>query len=252
MGREASRDERPEEALARAEREAAEAKRELESLCYAVSHDLRAPLRAIDGFGLALAEDYADVLDDEGRRYLGYIRTSAQRMALLIDELLALSRISTADLARLRVDLTAIARASAERLRAAHPQRRVEVSIEEGLTAVGDPRLLAVVFDALVDNAWKFTGKRARARIEVGTTQTGEGPAFFVKDDGAGFDMAFAGKLFGAFQRFHPSSDFEGTGVGLATVQRIVRRHGGRAWAQAEVDRGATFYFTLGNQEPQP
>ena len=251
-GQETARIERLEEALARARREAEEANRELDSFSYSVSHDLRAPLRAIDGFSLALAEDYSDVLDDAGRRYLNYLRTSAQRMAHLIDELLALSRVSRADLARVPVDLTALARAAVQRLRSAHPERRLEVAIEEGLSCVGDPRLLGIVVDHLLDNAWKFTGKRADARIEIGATRTEEGAAFYVRDDGAGFDMAFADRLFGVFQRLHAVSDFDGTGVGLATVQRIVRRHGGRAWAQAEVDRGATFYFTLDNQEPQP
>jgi len=239
-----------EEARARALQEADEATRELESFSYSVAHDLRAPLRSLDGFSQALVEDYHDLLDDEGRRYLGFIRGSAQRMAQLIDDLLSLSRVTRAELAREPVDLTALVRSAAARVEASDSGRRVEIVVEDGLACVGDPRLLAVVFDNLLNNAWKFTGKRADARIEVGAAATEEGPAFYVRDNGAGFDMAYADKLFGVFQRLHAASDFDGTGVGLATVQRIVRRHGGRAWAQGEIDRGSTFFFTLGSQEP--
>lgn len=239
-----------EEARARALQEADEATRELESFSYSVAHDLRAPLRSLDGFSQALVEDYHDLLDDQGRRYLGFIRSSAQRMAQLIDDLLSLSRVTRAELAREPVDLTALVRAAAARLEASDSGRGVEIVVEEGLASVGDPRLLTVAFDNLLNNAWKFTCRRADARIDVGVAATEEGPAFYVRDNGAGFDMAYADKLFGVFQRLHAASDFDGTGVGLATVQRIVRRHGGRVWAQGEVDRGATFFFTLGNQEP--
>ncbi|HEY0841120.1 MAG TPA: ATP-binding protein, partial [Vulgatibacter sp.] len=214
--------------------------------------DLRAPLRGIDGFSQALLEDYADKLDDDGRRYLGFIRQSAQRMAQLIDDLLALSRVTRADLVPEEVDLSALARESIARLSAGEPGRKVEVSIQEGLMARGDPRLLGVALDNLLGNAWKFTSRRDRAHVEFGAQEKGGETIHFVRDDGAGFDMAFVHKLFGVFQRLHAASEFEGTGVGLATVQRIVRRHGGRVWAEGEPDRGATFRFTLDDSEPVP
>ncbi len=223
--------------------------KELEAFSYSVSHDLRAPLRSIDGFSQALLEDYADTLDDEGRKYLRYVRESAQEMARLIDGLLSLSRVTRAGLRRAEVDLAALARRVVERARAADPKRRVEVSIPEGLPATGDPALLDVVLVNLIGNAWKFTSRRAVAHIEVGARSQRGRTVYFVRDDGAGFDMAHAGKLFGAFQRLHASREFEGTGIGLATVQRIVHRHGGEVWAEGEVGVGATFYFTLAPEE---
>jgi two-component system, NtrC family, sensor kinase len=221
------------------------ANHELESFSYSVAHDLRAPLRSIDGFSQALLEDYNDKLDDGGKKYLRFIRESAQHMAQLIDDLLTLSRVTRSELHREPVDLSALALATITRLQRANPDRKVEIVIQERLAREGDPRLLAVVFDNLLGNAWKFTSKREAGRIEFGATSNGGPPAFFVRDNGAGFDMAFASKLFGVFQRLHAATEFEGTGVGLATVQRIVHRHGGRVRAEGEVNRGATFYFTL-------
>ena len=217
---------------------------ELESFSYSVAHDLRAPLRSIDGFSQALLEDYADKLNEEGRTYLGYVRESAQQMAQLIDDLLTLSRVTRAEFQREAIDLGDIARRVAHRLREAEPGRRVQVIVPETLPAQGDGRLMAVVFENLLGNAWKFTGKTDDARIEIGV-EPGAPPVNFVRDNGAGFDMAYAAKLFGVFQRLHSASEFEGTGIGLATVQRVIRRHGGRIWAQGAVGQGATFFFTL-------
>ncbi|MBI2388158.1 MAG: PAS domain S-box protein [Deltaproteobacteria bacterium] len=218
---------------------------ELEAFSYSVAHDLRAPLRSIDGFSQALLEDYAGVLDDEGSKYLRYVREAAQLMAQLIDDLLNLSRVTRAELVRERVDLSALASSMLARLASTYPGRDVEAIVEDGLMVEGDPRLLAVALDNLLGNAWKFTSKRARARIELGAVTRDGAPTFFVRDNGAGFDMTYANKLFGVFQRLHSMTEFEGTGVGLATVQRIIRRHGGRVWAEGEVGVGATLYFTL-------
>jgi light-regulated signal transduction histidine kinase (bacteriophytochrome) len=235
--------------LRRAVEAAEAANRELESFSYSVAHDLRAPLRSIDGFGQALVEDYADRLDAQGLKYLGYVRESAQHMAQLIDDLLTLSRVSRGELVRTPVDLSAICRGIAGRLAAAQPGRRVEVTVQAGVVAHGDARLLRAALENLFGNAWKFTGKRAEAHIEFGAELGARPPVYHVRDDGAGFDMAYAGKLFGVFQRLHSAREFEGTGIGLATVERIVRRHGGRVWAEGEIGRGACFYFTL---EPGP
>jgi two-component system, NtrC family, sensor kinase len=217
---------------------------ELESFSHSVAHDLRAPLRSIDGFGLILLQDYADKLDDDGRQYLNYVRESAQQMSRLIDDLLALSRIARSDFRRAPVNLSAIARSVAARLAQTSPNRQVELVVADGLVADGDDGLLTILFENLLGNAWKFTSARAQARIEVGATDD-ERRAYFVRDNGAGFDMTYASKLFGMFQRLHSPTEFEGTGIGLATVQRVVRRHGGRIWAEAAVDRGATFFFVL-------
>lgn len=222
-----------------------EANRELESFSYSVAHDLRAPLRSIDGFSKILLEDFADQLDAEASRCLDHVRKSAQHMGQLIDALLALSQVTRGELLRERVNLSELARATIGRLRSSQPDRAVEVLIQDGVEHSGDPRLLAVLLDNLLGNAWKFTSRRVGARIEFGARSGDPHPAYWVRDNGAGFDMAYAGKLFGTFQRLHSKSEFDGTGVGLATVQRIVRRHGGRVWAEAEVDRGATFFFTL-------
>lgn len=232
-------------AALKAAKDAAEAANQgLEAFSYSVAHDLRAPLRAIDGFGQALEEDCAGQIDEVGRSHLRRIRGAAQQMAQLIDGLLSLSRLSQGDLRRDPVDLTRIANEAAARLREAHPDRKVEVVVEDGLSAQGDAPLLAVVFDNLLGNAWKFTTKRDRPRIEVGR-RAGDPATIYVRDNGVGFEQAYAHKLFGAFQRLHGSHEFEGTGIGLATVDRIVKRHGGRIWAEGEVGRGATFYFTL-------
>jgi len=224
---------------------------ELESFSYSVAHDLRAPLRSIDGFSLALLEDYGDKLDEEGLQYLRYVRESAQQMAQLIDDLLTLSRVARSDFQREPIDLSDIARQVAARLKGAEPKRRVDLVLPDGLAALGDERLMTVVFENLLGNAWKFTGKTAHPRIEIGVT-AGTPPVYFVRDNGAGFDMAYAGKLFGVFQRLHAASEFEGTGIGLATVQRVIRRHGGRIWAEGAVGKGAGFFFTLEAGGPRP
>ncbi len=226
--------------------------RELESFSYSVSHDLRAPLRTIDGFSMALLEDCADKLDDLGRKYLGHVRDSAQHMAHLIDDLLSLARVARTELHRTDVGLTALARRVIDRLRAGDPQRDVRVLIQEGVRANGDARLLAVVLDNLLGNAWKFTSKRGQAEIEFGCLKQGNEDVYFVRDNGAGFDMDYAAKMFGAFQRLHSTSEFEGTGIGLATVQRIIHRHDGRVWAEGKVNGGATFSFTLEGSRRKP
>lgn len=219
--------------------------KELESFSYSVSHDLRAPLRAIDGFSRILLEDYGQDLTPEGRQHLDRIRSAAQRMALLIDDLLNLSRLTRAHLRHEPLDLTALAQDIASELRRAEPGRSVEFIIADGLRAEGDPSLMRAALQNLLGNAWKFSGRRERARVEVGSEDKNGERIYFVRDNGAGFDMSYADKLFGAFQRLHGMTDFPGTGVGLATVQRIIHRHGGRIWADAQVEKGATFYFTL-------
>ncbi|WP_437123428.1 sensor histidine kinase [Tistlia consotensis] len=219
--------------------------RELEAFSYSVSHDLRAPLRAIDGFSQALLEDCGEQLDEEGRGHLNRVRQAAQRMGLLIDDLLRLSRVARAELAPEAVDLGALALEVVEGLRSASPERAVEVEIARDLTARGDPRLLRIALENLIGNAWKFTAGRTPARIELGRCEQDGKPAFFVRDNGVGFDMTYAGQLFRAFQRLHDARSFPGTGIGLATVQRIVHKHGGAVWAEAATNEGATFYFTL-------
>jgi PAS domain S-box-containing protein len=221
------------------------ANRELEAFSYSVSHDLRAPLRGIDGWTLAFLEDYGQGLDGQGRTYLDQVRAETQHMGQLIDDLLSLSRVGRAEIQRETVDLSALARTIAGRLRGTGPERRVEFVIQEGVTATGDPHLLKIALFNLLDNAWKFTGHRPQGLIEFGRTEQEGQPVFFVRDNGAGFDLAYADKLFGAFQRLHKASEFPGTGIGLVTVQRILHRHGGRVRAEAAADRGATFYFTL-------
>jgi len=219
--------------------------KELEAFSYSVSHDLRTPLRSLDGFSQALLEDYSERLDDQGRNYLQRVRAGSQRMGHLIDDLLNLSRVSRSDINREQVDLSKIAREVAEELKAAGGDREVEFAIGEGLVAETDARLMRIALTNLLGNAWKFTSKRPNARIEFGSVKEKGGTVYFVRDNGAGFDPAHASKLFGAFQRLHSMNEFPGTGIGLATVQRIVQRQGGRAWAEAKVDEGATFYFSL-------
>ncbi len=236
---------RTELALGRAKTAAEAASRELEAFSYSVAHDLRAPLRSIDGFSQALLEDCADRLDDDGRKYLQRVRQSAQQMGALIDDLLNLSRVTRAELRRAVVDVSALARSVLARLKDSQPERTVETVVQDGLKAEADPRLLEIVLTNLLGNAWKFTGKRAAARIEFGAEDGSRPTTFFVRDNGAGFDVRYADKLFGVFQRLHAASEFDGTGIGLATVQRIVARHGGRVWAESELDRGATFRFTI-------
>lgn len=219
--------------------------KELEAFAYSVSHDLRAPLRGMDGFSKALLEDYSDRIDETGRDYLERIRAASRHMAELIDEMLQLSRITRSEIRREKVDLSARAREIARGLAQRQPERRVDIVIKEGLTAEGDPQLLEVVLDNLLGNAWKFTSRHETARIEFGSIERDGRRVYFVRDDGAGFDPAYAGRLFAPFQRLHAAREFEGTGIGLATVQRIIRRHGGEIWAEGAVEKGATFYFTL-------
>lgn len=219
--------------------------KELEAFSYSVSHDLRAPLRGIDGFSQALLDEYVDKLDVQGKDYLRRIRASCQRMAQLIDDLLSLSRVTRSKMARQRVDLSRMVRSIAEELQKAQPEREVEFTIAEGITVNGDAHLLRIALENLLGNAWKFSGKNPQARIEFGMTGHEDKPAYFVRDNGAGFDMAYVDKLFGVFQRLHSSTEFPGTGIGLAMVQHIVHRHGGRVWAEGKVGEGATFYFTI-------
>ena len=221
------------------------ANQELEAFSYSVSHDLRAPLRSIDGFSRILLRSYLDKLDTPGQDYLQRVRAASQRMGQLIDDLLELSRVTRVELRREAVDLSALGRAIAAELQQTQPGRQVTFVIAEGLVARGDARLLRVVLENLLNNAWKFTGKLTHAKITFDSTQQDDRPVYCVHDNGAGFDMAYADKLFGAFQRLHPASEFEGTGIGLATVQRIIHRHGGRVWAEGAVGQGARFYFTL-------
>ena len=221
------------------------ANKELEAFAYSVSHDLRAPLRGIDGFSLALLEDCADKLDERGRSYLSRVRGGAQKMSDLIDAMLNLSRLTRGELRRRIVDLSEVAKDIVAELQKRQPERQVEFVIAEEVTADGDPEMLRVVMENLLSNAWKFTGKRAIARVEFGVTSKDDKPVYFVRDDGAGFEMAYVDKLFGAFQRLHRATEFPGLGIGLATIQRIIHRHGGLTWAEGEVERGATFYFTL-------
>jgi len=224
--------------------------RELESFSYSVSHDLRAPLRSIDGFSHALSEDYADKLDKKGQSYLRYVRESAQRMAQLIDDLLGLARVARSERRQEDVDLSAMARRIADRLQAAAPERQVAFVIQDAVRCTGDSRLMTVLLENLLGNAFKFTSKKDMAEIEFGRQEMNGTAVYFVRDNGAGFDMTFADKLFGAFQRLHSADEFEGTGIGLATVQRVVSRHAGQVWAEARVGHGATFYFTLGSSKP--
>lgn len=221
------------------------ANNELKSFSYSVSHDLRAPLRAINGFAAALLEDYAPHLDDDARHYLQRIAHGAEHMGELIDAMLKLSRLSNQELVLAQLDMSALAEKAIGRLRAADPQRQVDISIQHGMAATADGALVEAVYANLIGNAWKYTGKTAQPRIEVGATQDGAEWVFYVRDNGAGFDMNYASKLFGAFQRLHRQDEFEGIGIGLATVARVIHRHGGRVWAEGEPSRGATFFFTL-------
>jgi signal transduction histidine kinase len=225
---------------------------ELGAFAYSVSHDLRAPLRSIDGFSQILLEDKGPVLGDDGRQHLDRVRAAATRMGSLIDDMLLLSRLTREEMTPRRVDLTALARAVVEELRTRDPKRHVEFESNGALPAKGDERLLRIALTNLLANSWKFTRERQPAHISFGQELREGEPVFFVKDDGVGFDMRFANKLFGAFQRLHSATEFEGTGIGLATVQRIVHRHGGRVWAESEVGKGTTMYFTLPPADPVP
>lgn len=226
------------------------ANRELEAFSYSVSHDLRSPLRSIDGFSQALLERHADQLDSQGKHYLQRVRAASQRMGQLIDDLLKLSRVTRSTMVCQPVDLSAIAAAIVSELQQTQPERNVTFAIAPDLIAQGDPHLLRIVLENLLNNAWKFTTHHNQAQIEFGAIAApGQPTTYFVRDDGAGFDMTYAHKLFGAFQRLHAMTEFPGNGVGLATIQRVIHRHGGHVWAEAAVEQGATFYFTL---EPSP
>ena len=237
------------------------ANKELESFSYSVSHDLRAPLRGINGFSQILLEDYSDKLDDQGRDYLRRVRAASRRMEELIDDMLILARVTRTEIHRAKVDLSALTQQILAEFVTEHPERQVEQVITPTLTAYGDRNLLRIMLENLLGNAWKFTSKKPKARIEFGvlTNKTYlnqllgeewlERQVYFIRDDGVGFAMEFAPKLFGAFQRLHSTDEFEGTGIGLAIVQRIINQHGGRIWAEAEVEKGATFYFTIPSEK---
>ncbi len=218
---------------------------ELEAFCYSVSHDLRAPLRGINEFSKALVEEYGDKLDVQGAEYLKRIQKATSRGGELIDDLLNLSRMSRSEMRDEKVNMSALAETVVEDIQQTEPKREVEFIIAPGLVVTGDTHLLKVVLENLVGNAWKFTGKAFHARIELGATEAEGQLAYFVRDNGAGFDMTYVDKLFHPFQRLHAANEFEGTGIGLATVKRIIRRHGGRVWAESTAGQGSTFYFTL-------
>ncbi|MFO8143891.1 MAG: ATP-binding protein [Dehalococcoidales bacterium] len=238
-------DQKHAEQIKRINNELTASNKEMEAFSYSVSHDLRAPLRSIDGFSQALLEDYSGSLDEQGQDYLNRICAASRRMGQLIDDILKLSRISRAEMQYQEVDLTALAESVLAGLNRARDGRKMELVIAPGLSAVGDSGLIRVALENLLDNALKFTGRQEQARIEFGATRLNGEEVFFVRDDGVGFDMAYADRLFGAFQRLHSQDEFEGTGIGLATVKRIVRRHGGQVWAESKMGKGATFYFSL-------
>ncbi|HXT01655.1 MAG TPA: ATP-binding protein [Elusimicrobiota bacterium] len=231
---------------ARLAEEVQRANAELEAFSYSVAHDLRAPLRAIDGFSQALLDGYSDKVDGQGRHYLERLRQNTRRMGQLINDLLGLSRVTRGELKRVDFDLAVVARDVASRLKRTAPERDAEFAIPRSLPVNGDPNLLLAALENLLGNAWKYTARKPSARIEVGRERRDGEDVFFVRDNGAGFDMAFANKLFKPFSRLHSPGEFEGTGIGLATVDRIMARHGGRVWGEGKVGEGATFYFTTG------
>src|SRR5213592_591421 len=233
------------EDLKRRSAELEAANKELKTFAYSVSHDLRSPLRAIDGFSNALVNNCWEKLDPRSKNDLQRVRAASQRMGQLIDDMLALSRVTRSEMRCTAVDLSALAESTLAELQKNQPERRAELLITPKLVVNADSNLLRIALENLLGNAWKFTGKRPKAQIELGLTSHNGKPAYFVRDNGAGFDMTYAGKLFGAFQRLHRVAEFEGTGIGLATVQRIIHRHGGMVWAEGAVEKGATFYFTL-------
>ncbi len=222
--------------------------KELEAFSYSVSHDLRAPLRHADSYTQLLLEDHADKLDEQGKGYCSAIAKSCRRMRELIDDLLKLSRITREKLNRESIDLSVLAQKIARELKKSKPERRVKFIIADSLNAYCDPRLMRVVLDNLLGNAWKFTSGKSEAKIEFGKMVHNVGVAFYVRDNGAGFNQANVHKLFTPFRRLHRRAEFEGSGIGLATVQRIIHRHGGKVWAEGKVGKGATFYFTLNKQ----
>ena len=222
--------------------------RELEAFNYSVAHDLRAPLRGIDSFSQLLIERYSQRLDHEGLAYLNRVRASASRMSQLIDALLSLAQVGRSDMQPLDLDFSQLVQSVTSELAAANPDRNVPMVIAPGMRAYADPRMLRIVVANLLENAWKFTARRQRPAVEVGPVQNTALPTYYVRDNGAGFDPAYASRLFGAFQRLHPDREFPGTGIGLAIVQRVIARHGGTVWADSRPDQGATFYFTLPRQ----
>ncbi|MHB9014399.1 MAG: sensor histidine kinase [Ignavibacteriaceae bacterium] len=220
--------------------------KELEAFSYSVSHDLRAPLRSIDGFSSALLQNYSDKLDDKGKKYLQFVNSATKKMNNLIEDLIGLSRVSSAVLNCSKVDLSLIVNNVISDLRKDDPDRSYEFIIEQGLSADCDKNLISIVIENLLRNSFKYSSKKLNTRIEFNVIKkAGEKNIFFVRDNGAGFNMKYAEKLFGPFQRLHSESEFPGTGIGLATVKRIINRHGGNIWAEAEIENGATFYFTL-------
>ncbi len=220
--------------------------KELEAFSYSVAHDLRTPLRGIDGFGQALLEDYFDKLDSQGKKYITYIRAGTQNMGRIIDDLLSMAKLSRSEMHFQEVDLSQIVQQGSQRLQNENPDRKVEFRIAPGIKVFGDPGLLSVALENLIGNAWKFTSKRAMTEITFGLKEGSGGPVFFIRDNGVGFNPVYGHKLFQAFQRLHTEAEFKGTGVGLATVQRILQRHRGRIWAESQVNQGSTFYFTIG------
>ncbi|HJV49904.1 MAG TPA: MASE3 domain-containing protein [Noviherbaspirillum sp.] len=244
-----------EQRVAQRTRQLEQANRELEAFSYSVSHDLRAPLRAIDGFSQILGRNYEALLDAKGKDYLDRVRRASQRMGELIDDILYLSHVSRQETVRSTVDVTQLAQDIARDLRQGDPERAVEFVIAPGMQIDADPKLIRIALENLIGNAWKFTGRQPAARIEVGLVSDAGVPALFVRDNGAGFGMEYAHKLFNAFQRLHAASEFDGTGIGLATVQRIAHKHGGRTWAEGKEGEGATFYFSCGSaaaEQPEP
>ncbi len=237
--------ERAEELLKENNAKLAATNKELEAFSYSVSHDLRSPLRSIDGFSQALIEDYQEKLDETGQGYLKRLRSASQKMGELIDGILKLSRLTRSEMHHVPIDLSALAKEIATRLQETQPERKVKFIIDKELTANGDPQLLRVLLENLLGNAWKFTSKKPKTQIEFSMDRNNGKKAYFIRDNGAGFDMTYADKLFGAFQRLHDAAEFPGTGIGLATAQRIIHRHGGAIWAEGAVDKGATFHFTL-------
>lgn len=234
-----------EQRLEQRDRELADAYKELDSFNFSVSHDLRAPLRAIDGFSQILEEDHASSLDASAQRLLTRIRAASQRIGSLVDDLVSLSRLSRRDMEMETLDLSALAAEVAEGLRAAHPDHSVALAIAPGITGIGDRALVRALLENLLGNAWKYTTPCEDARVEFGVVTSESGSAYMIRDNGVGFDMQYAGKLFGPFQRMHTSEEFPGNGIGLATAAQIVRRHGGRIWGEGAVGQGASFYFTL-------
>ena len=218
---------------------------ELEAFSYSVSHDLRAPLRTIDGFSLALEEDFAEKLDAQGRDHISRVRNGVQRMGTLIDSLLQLSRVTRSDTQRERVDLSQLATLVFREIQTGDPEREVNWIAQPGVMAEADPRLMRIAFENLIGNAWKFTARTPGATITFGSSRQNGKTVYFLRDDGAGFDMQYVDRLFTAFQRLHGERDFKGSGIGLATVSRIIRRHRGSIWAEGEPGKGATFFFTL-------